>query len=180
MSDASDLLIGLHLALQEKLQALSRIKSHKEVSGVGQKHDKPISYCPGQSFLHPVHLCLLPREKGQLMVSLSLLLAILLGPNRDGAVTALKSITLEPPVDLRTLQKGILLIPLINQLLIGSKDRIRIRAQNSFIVNHLGDSLTGHPKLLGYLPDTQMLYFIQMPDLAPNRRFHESPPRLCF
>jgi hypothetical protein len=114
------------MALEEKLQALPGIKPGKEVSGVGQNHDKPIGHGPGETLLHPIDLGLLPGEKGQFMVRLPGFLAILLGPDRDRGVTAFKSIPLEPLVDLRGLQKGILLIPLIDQPLIGPEDRIRI------------------------------------------------------
>jgi hypothetical protein len=104
VSHPCHLSIGLHMALQKEFQALPRIKPHIEVSGgVGQNHDKPIGHGPEETLFHPVDLCLLPREKGQLMVSLSLLLTVLLCPDRDGVVTALKFITPEPIVDLRGL-----------------------------------------------------------------------------
>jgi len=103
VSHSTDLPIGLDMALEEKLQALPWIEPDKEISGVSQDHDKPISHSPGETLLHPVHLSLLSRDKGQLMISLSLLLTVLLGPNRDRGVTAFKFITPEPVVDLRGL-----------------------------------------------------------------------------
>ena len=125
---ASHLSIGLDMALQKELQALPGIKPDIEVSGVGQNHGKSISHSPGQTLLDPIDLSLLPGKKRQLMVSLPLLLAVLLRIDRDRGITSLKLIGLESLIDLRGLQKGILLVPLIDQALIGFQRSIRARA----------------------------------------------------
>jgi hypothetical protein len=94
VSDSSHLPIGLDMALQKELQALPRIESYIEVSGVGQNHHKPIGHSPRQTLLHPIYLSLFPGEKRQFMVSLPPLLTILLCPETDRGITALKFITL--------------------------------------------------------------------------------------
>ena len=48
--------------------------------------------------------------------------------------------------------------------------------KQSFIVNHPGHRFTGLSKFLGNLPNTQLLHFVEMLNLVPYRRFHESPP----
>jgi hypothetical protein len=102
------------MTLQKELQALAGIKPDIEVTGVGQNHGKSVNYSPGQTLLDPINLSLFSGKKCQFMVSLLLLLAVLACPNRDRHITPLKSITFEPFIDLRSLQEGILLIPLID------------------------------------------------------------------
>jgi hypothetical protein len=102
-SEPSHLSISLDMALQKELQTLAGIKPDTKVSGVGQNHCKSVSYSPGQTLLYPIDLSLLPGEKRQLMVSLPPLLTILLCPDGDRVVATLKSISLEPPIDLRSL-----------------------------------------------------------------------------
>jgi hypothetical protein len=118
MGHAFHLSISLDMTLQKELQRLAAIEPHIEVSGVGQNHSKSVSDSPGQALLDPIDLSLLPGQKRQFMVSLPLLLAVPLRPDRNRIVTALKSVTFESFIDLRSLQEGILLIPLIDQTVI--------------------------------------------------------------
>jgi hypothetical protein len=101
MGHASHLSMGLDMALQKELQILPGIKPDIKVSGVGQNHGKSISHSPGKTLLDPIDLSGLSGEKCQLMVGLPLLLAVLLGIDRNCGVTSLKVVGLEPPIDLR-------------------------------------------------------------------------------
>jgi hypothetical protein len=180
MGHASHLSIGLDMTFQKELQALSGIKPNIEVSGVGQNHCKSIGYSPGQTPLDPIHLRLLPGEKRQLMVSLPPLLTVLLRIERNRGITSLKLVSLQPLVDLRGFQKWILLIPLIDQSLIGFQDGFEQGLCYFLISNHSGDSLFRDAKLFGDLPHAQPFYFIEMFDVTAKDWIHASPPSLML
>lgn len=61
MGHAFDFFEGFDVALQEELQGVSRIKSSKEIAGIGQDQDKSIEHAKGKGPLHPVYLSLLAR-----------------------------------------------------------------------------------------------------------------------
>jgi hypothetical protein len=180
MGHASHLSISLDMTLQKKLQALAGIKPHIKVSGVGQNHGKSISHSPGQTLLYPIDLTLLPGEKCQFMVSLPPLLTILLGIETNRAITSLKLVRLQPLVDLRGLQKRVLLIPLIDQSLIGFQDAITQGLGHLLISNHPGDPLFRYTQLFGDLPHAQVFHLIEMPDLTAKDLIHVCPPFLTL
>jgi hypothetical protein len=167
---------ALDMTLQKELQALVGIEPEIEVSGVGQNHGKSIGCSPGQTHLDPIDLSRLPGKKRQFMVRLPLLLAVLLGIDRNRRIASLELVGLEPLVDLRGLQKGILLIPLIDEALIRLQDRFGQRLWDFLIPNHPADPLLRDAQFFGDLPHTQPFDFIEMSDLTTKNGIHAFPP----
>jgi hypothetical protein len=100
VSHPSHLPKGSKVTIQEKLQAVTGIEVDIEVSRVGQNQDKPIEDSKGESPFHPVHLCLLPRQKLQLMKPSFFLPPKRLGMDFDRVVASRVSIPLQTLVDL--------------------------------------------------------------------------------
>ena len=63
VGNAADLLIGIHVTLQEKLHRLSGIKPDIEITAVGKNENKTVGDAKRKATLHPVHLDFFSRKK---------------------------------------------------------------------------------------------------------------------
>jgi len=174
MGNPADFVERSDMAVQEKLQALTRIEADHGIARPGQNINEPVdrdrSDLPGS----PIHLGFLAAQKHKLEERHDALLAELRRGLLDRPVAARVAVTAKPIQDLDGHEAGCRLVPFGDQPLVGSDDRGLPGLFGRLAPEDPGDRSPSHPQLLGDLAHRQPLDFPEPPNLDLECLVHHS------
>ncbi len=151
---AGDLAESLDVAVQEELHGAAGIETNVHIPGVSEEKDEAVHHSGRDSPMHPVDLCFLAGKEHQFVKDLILpLFPVFLGMDSENRVTTRIPIGLQAVKHLLRLQVGMLLVPLLDQTLIGRKKALLGRLRDARPVDYSRDALLPHEKRLRNLSD---------------------------